>query len=61
VWPPLPPDIDIHGKLLLLAWIPGVGNRWVVVQVPEHPPAGGIGGRPPDRPGGQPGVPQPKG
>lgn len=55
IWPPLPPGIDITGKALLLAWIPGVGNRWVVVTIPE-PPAGGIGGTPPQRPGGQPEV-----
>jgi hypothetical protein len=59
IWPPLPPDIDVHGKLLLLAWIPGVGNRWIIVNVPE-PPAGGIGGRPPDRPGPTPPGPTPK-
>jgi hypothetical protein len=58
IWPPLPPNVDIHGKLLLLAWIPGVGNRWVVVNVPE-PPAGGIGGTPPQRPGPTP-PPTPK-
>jgi hypothetical protein len=37
--------------------ISGVGYRYVVITIPE-PPAGGIGGRPPQRPGpgGQPEV-----
>jgi hypothetical protein len=55
VWPPLPPDV--HGKYLALVLIGGGGHgamyRYVVIDADAYePPAGGIGGRPPDRPGG---------
>jgi hypothetical protein len=55
VWPPLPPDV--HGKYLALVLIGGGGRgamyRYVVIDADAYePPAGGIGGRPPDRPGG---------
>jgi hypothetical protein len=53
IWPPLPPDV--HGKylaLVLVAGMPGVKYRYVVVDADARPqpPAGGIGGRPPARP-----------
>jgi hypothetical protein len=56
IWPPLPPEIPA-GKAIALVAISGVGYRYVVITIPE-PPAGGIGGRPPQRPGpgGQPEV-----
>jgi hypothetical protein len=59
IWPPLPPGV--HGKFLALVLIGGGGRglhyRYVVVDADARPepPAGGIGGRPPDRPG--PGTP----
>lgn len=58
VWPPFDPSDALSGKVLLLCWVPGVGKpRWVVVDLPEFtlptPPAGGIGGTPPPRPGGR--------
>lgn len=57
VWPPFDPSDALQGKVVLLCWIPGVSKpRWVVVDLPEFtlptPPAGGIGGTPPPRPGG---------
>jgi hypothetical protein len=65
VWPPLPPGV--HGKFLALVLIGASGHgahyRYVVVDadaLPEEPPAGGIGGRPPHRPGGPPPTPEPK-
>lgn len=70
VWPPFNPGDGIQGKALLLCWVPGVGKKWIVVDVPSlpgtwppegWPPAGGIGGTPPPRPGGGPTEPQPKG
>lgn len=60
VWPPFDPSDGLHGKVLLLCWVPGVGKKWIVVDVPSlpgtwppegwQPPAGGIGGTPPNRP-----------
>lgn len=51
VWPPLPPDV--HGKylaLVLVAGMPGVKYRYVVIDADAViPPAGGAG-RPPARP-----------
>jgi hypothetical protein len=40
IWPPIPPDFELgfHGKAVLLAWIPRLGYRYVVVQIPETPP-----------------------
>jgi hypothetical protein len=68
IWPPLPPSAP-PGKHVFLVYISGVGHRYGVFDVPEkperperperHPPAGGIGGRPPERPGPGPG-PTPK-
>jgi hypothetical protein len=61
IWPPLPPGV--HGKFLALVLIGGAGHgahyRYVVVDADAlpAPPAGGIGGRPPVRPG--PGEPDP--
>lgn len=64
VWPPFNPGDGVSGKVLMLCWIPGVGKKWVVIEVPTMwpptPPAGGIGGTPPPRPGGGPIVPEPK-
>lgn len=53
IWPPLPPGV--HGKylaLVLVAGMPGVKYRYVVIDADARPepPAGGIGGRPPARP-----------
>jgi hypothetical protein len=59
IWPPLPPGV--HGHFLALVLIGGGGHgahyRYVVVDADARPPAGGIGGRPPQRPG--PGEPTP--
>jgi len=55
VWPPLPPSIPA-GKAIALVAISGVGYRYVVITIPPAgerpgvPPAGGVGGRPPQRP-----------
>lgn len=35
VWPPLPPDAGIAGKMFCLVWIVGVGYRWVVLEGPS--------------------------
>lgn len=37
IWPPLPPDAPV-GKHAFLIWISGVGLRYGVFDVPEHPP-----------------------
>jgi hypothetical protein len=55
IWPPLDHPGLPAGKAIALVAISGVGYRYVVVTIPE-PPAGGIGGTPPQRPGGQPEV-----
>jgi hypothetical protein len=42
IWPPLPPGSVKPGKVLLLAWITGVGYRYVVIEVkPPSPDQGG--------------------
>jgi hypothetical protein len=62
IWPPLPPSIPA-GKAVALVAISGVGYRYVVITIPPAgerpgvPPAGGIGGRPPQRPT-PPGAPE---
>ena len=43
VWPPFNPGDGIQGKALLFCWVPGVGKKWIVVDVP----AGGVGNPPP--------------
>lgn len=53
IWPPLPPGV--HGKylaLVLVAGMPGVKYRYVVIDADARPepPAGGVGGTPPARP-----------
>lgn len=35
VWPPLPPDSGIAGKVWILVYVMGVGHRWFVVQGPS--------------------------
>ena len=64
IWPPLPPGV--HGKyvaLVLVGGMPGVKYRYVIIdadaKLPELPdkPAGGWGGRPPQRPGPGEGAP----
>jgi hypothetical protein len=55
IWPRPP---HAHGKFIVLAHVPGYGWRYFSVDMdalPE-PPAGGVGGRPPQRPGGSPEV-----
>lgn len=37
IWPPVNPGAGLQGKILLLCWIPGVGSRWVVVELPPLP------------------------
>lgn len=37
VWPPLPPLIESR-RMILLAWIPGIGYRWIVVGGPQVNP-----------------------
>jgi hypothetical protein len=50
IWPPIPPEIGIPpGKVIALVAISGVGYRYAVLTIPT-PPAGGVGGRPPERP-----------
>ena len=47
VWPPLPGVLD--GKMILVAWIPTVGFRYIVVSTdaqPKPPVAGGPGASP---------------
>jgi hypothetical protein len=51
IWP-RPPG-EHAGKFVVLARIPQHGWRYIVIDPgawPEEPPAGGIGGRPPERP-----------
>jgi len=40
VWPPLPPDVEVTGKAIVLAAIQGVGYRYVVVEIGTHPDQG---------------------
>lgn len=35
VWPPFNPGDALSGKALLLCWVPGVGTKWVVIEVPD--------------------------
>lgn len=61
VWPPLPPDSGLSGKVAILIVVFGYGYRWLVVDTdakPAHPIAPGGGTKPPD--GGKPPEPQPK-
>lgn len=37
VWPPLPPAAGSSGKAVILAAIPGVGVRWVVIDLAARP------------------------
>lgn len=45
IYPPLPPSAGIEGKVAILVWVVGVGNRWVVYDtgveaghpLPPHP------------------------
>lgn len=30
IWPPLPPDTGLAGKVAILVWVLGVGYRWFV-------------------------------
>jgi len=68
VWPPLPPDVEVTGRALVLAAIEGVGYRYIVVDLSgAHPDQGlpdegeegeehpdqGLPGAPP-RPGNRP-------
>jgi hypothetical protein len=59
IWPPV--DSPVEGLFIVLAHIPDHGWKYIVIdpdawERPDiEPPAGGIGGRPPQRPG--PGVP----
>lgn len=51
VWPPFNPGDALHGKVLLLVWVPGTGkHKWVVVEVPTTlpplPPIPGAPGQP---------------
>ena len=50
VWPPLPPSVP-EGKVIALVAISGVGYRYVVLEVPEHPvdPGYGVGTEHPDQ------------
>jgi hypothetical protein len=71
IWPPLPPEIPA-GKAIALVGITGVGFRYVVIDIPQHPegpeveppdsghhPDQGLPGRPgvPPRPGQPPSRP----
>jgi hypothetical protein len=60
VWPPLPPDVEVTGRALVLAAIEGVGYRYIVVDLSGGHPDQGLpdegeeGGEAPDQglPGG---------
>lgn len=60
IWPPV--ESPVEGLFIVLAHIPDHGWKYIVIdpdawERPDiEPPAGGIGGRPPPRPG----VPQPE-
>jgi hypothetical protein len=63
IWPPLPPSVP-EGKVIALVAISGVGYRYVVLEVPQHPavdPGYGVGTEHPDQglpPGGRPPRPE---
>jgi len=40
IWPPLPPDVEVSGKALVLAAIQGVGYRYIVVEIGTKPDQG---------------------
>lgn len=55
IWPPLPPDAGISGKVLLLIWVVGVGYRWLVYEAPVIWPPDAVPGHPlPNPPRPQP-------
>ena len=37
IWPPLPPDSGITGKVAILVWVIGIGHRWFIWQAPPAP------------------------
>jgi hypothetical protein len=42
IWPPLPPEIGVAGKVWILVYVLGVGHRWFVVDGPSiWPPVAG--------------------
>jgi len=53
VWPPLPPDVEISGKAIVLAAIQGVGYRYIVVEIQGHPDQGLPDGPPSAQPKGR--------
>lgn len=59
IWPPLPPDLGLDGKVAIVVWVIGVGYRWLIYDTsltPGHPLP-----TPPSRPDvGLPPTPQPK-
>ena len=50
IWPPLPPEVPA-GKAIVLVAIPGVGNRYVVIDIPGGQPDQGLPQPQPPRPG----------
>jgi len=57
VWPPLPPNAgEGPGVVVVLAWVPSVGYRWVVVDTSQQPDQG----LPQPPPGPDQGLPQPQ-
>lgn len=49
IWPPLPPDLGLTGKVAILVWVVGVGFRWFIYDQAQVTP-----------PIQLPGVPTPK-
>lgn len=37
IYPPLPPNVGIEGKVAILVWVVGVGHRWAVVDTTQRP------------------------
>jgi hypothetical protein len=40
IWPPLPPDLGLDGKVAILVWVMGVGRRWYIYDAGAHPDQG---------------------
>ncbi len=50
VWPPLPPDVEVSGKAIVLAAIQGVGYRYIVIEISPPAPDQGLPGEPQPQP-----------
>lgn len=38
IWPPLPPDLGLEGKVAILIWVVGVGFRWYIYDAAQVAP-----------------------